>query len=97
MIENETFETFVRQVDHILWTEWDPIGCGVPDDEYSSYAPVVAEKAIKGETAKQIMSYLYWVESDQMGLTRTRDDVDRRTAGIVTKIMDMASMLRPSN
>ena len=32
-----------EQVRAILHDEWDPIGCGVPEDEYDSYAwPVLA-------------------------------------------------------
>ena len=90
MTENEAFETFVLQVNQILWTEWDPIGCGVPDDEYRSYARVVADKAVKGETAEQIMTYLYWAENDRMGLKCTREDAFRRTAGIVDTILSIA-------
>ena len=90
MTENEAFETFVHQVNHILWTEWDPIGCGVPEDEYAFYARVVADKAMNGETAERVMTYLYWAESNPMGLTCTREDAFRRTAGIVDKILDMA-------
>jgi hypothetical protein len=28
-----------RSVRKILWEDWDPIGCGVPKDEYDDYAP----------------------------------------------------------
>lgn len=24
-------------INAILWRDWDPIGCGVPDDEYADY------------------------------------------------------------
>ena len=92
MTETEAFEMFVRQVDRILWAEWDPIGCGVPDDEYTFYARIVADKAMQGETAEQIKDYLYWAESDHMGLTCTHEDVYRRTSGIVNTILDMAAI-----
>ena len=26
-----------RAINTILWQDWDPIGCGVPEDEYESY------------------------------------------------------------
>ena len=31
----------VENVNKILHKDWDPIGCGVPEDEYISYAKVV--------------------------------------------------------
>jgi len=86
MTKTEAFEMFVRQVDRILWAEWDPIGCGVPDDEYTFYARIVADKAMQGETA------------EHMGLTCTHEDVYRRTSGIVNTILDMAAIqLHPNN
>ena len=31
----------IINVNKVLHTFWDPIGCGVPEDEYVSYAEVV--------------------------------------------------------
>ena len=31
----------LSDVNLILWAAWDPIGCGVPVDEYESYAPQI--------------------------------------------------------
>lgn len=54
------------QVRAILHGEWDPIGCGVPIDEYDSYAwPVLAmlqRKADRGE----VEAYLRWAADEAM-------------------------------
>jgi len=92
MIDEHALNAFISQVDRLLWEQWDPIGCGVPKDEYTSYARVVADKAARGETAEQIIDYLYWAESYNMGLTCTLEGVRQRTTGIVDTILDMAAM-----
>jgi hypothetical protein len=50
----------------ILHGEWDPIGCGVPTDEYDSYLwPVYAmlmRKAGRGE----VEAYLRWAADEAM-------------------------------
>lgn len=33
--------TMIQRINHILHTQWDPIGCGVPQDEYLEYAKAV--------------------------------------------------------
>lgn len=54
------------QVRAILHGEWDPVGCGVPVDEYDSYAwPVLAmlqRKADRGE----VEAYLRWAADEAM-------------------------------
>ena len=93
MIDKRDLENFARQVDQILWAEWDPIGCGVPRDEYTSYAIVVAAKAANGESAEQITDYLHWAENDNMGLACTREQAQNRVANIVAKIRSLAAIL----
>jgi hypothetical protein len=49
-----------EKVRQILHGEWDPIGCGVPEDEYDSYAwPVLALLQRKAERA-EVEAYLRW-------------------------------------
>ena len=47
----------------ILWAEWDPLGLsGIdpdwPEDEYDSYATVLASKLKRGNERSDIVSYL---------------------------------------
>ncbi|MFT3724469.1 MAG: hypothetical protein QM773_12860 [Hyphomonadaceae bacterium] len=55
-----------EEVRRILHGEWDPIGCGVPLDEYDSYCwPVLAllrRKALRSE----VETYLRWAADEQM-------------------------------
>ena len=50
----------------ILHGEWDPIGCGVPADEYDSYIwPVYALLIRKAERA-EVETYLHWAADEHM-------------------------------
>jgi hypothetical protein len=60
-----------RQVDEILWKEWDPLGVNeIPEarDEYYSYIMGIINLLYKGSSANEIAEYLYEVESDTMGM-----------------------------
>jgi hypothetical protein len=70
-----------RLLRELLMREWDPIGVrDVPEaqDEYDNY---VGEAYVllmdRGTTAEDMEGYLHGVE-DYMGLTQTRDMLDRR-------------------
>ena len=68
----------------ILHGEWDPIGCGVPTDEYDSYAwPVFAMLERKAERA-EVEKYLRWAADENMGCAvpedRLRSVIDRLLA-----------------
>jgi hypothetical protein len=47
--------------------EWDPIGCGVPPDEYDGYAPQVVRLLDAGVPKSEIVAYLRSVCVDRMG------------------------------
>lgn len=47
-----------RAINTILWKDWDPIGCGVPEDEYESYVWPVYKLLIDGAPREAIASYL---------------------------------------
>ncbi len=54
------------QVRAILHGEWDPIGAGVPLDEYDSYAwPVLALLQRKAKRA-EVETYLRWAADEAM-------------------------------
>ena len=47
-----------RAINTILWQDWDPIGCGVPEDEYESYVWPVYKLLINGASRETIAGYL---------------------------------------
>ena len=55
-----------RQVQAILHTDWDPIGCGVPLDEYDSYAWPVVRMLGEGAGREAIARHLRWAADEAM-------------------------------
>lgn len=51
-------EAETRAINTILWQDWDPIGCGVPEDEYESYVWPVYQLLIDGAPRESIAEYL---------------------------------------
>lgn len=47
-----------RTVREILWRDWDPIGCGVPEDEYDDYVPPVVAMLTQGKGREDVDAYL---------------------------------------
>jgi hypothetical protein len=50
--------TSFEQVQAILHRDWDPIGCGVPLDEYDSYAWPVLKLLMAGAPRADVEQYL---------------------------------------
>jgi hypothetical protein len=58
-----------------LMAEWDPIGVNdIPEakDEYDSYVPAIYKMLIQQKTRQEIFDYLWWIETEHMGLTGNR-------------------------
>ena len=58
-----------------LAVEWDPIGVhGIPgaEDEYDSYVPTIYKMLISRKTKQELCDYLWWLETEHMGLTGDR-------------------------
>jgi hypothetical protein len=53
-----------RSVRKILWEDWDPIGCGVPPDEYDDYAPQVIRLLLEGESRAAVVDYLRFTAAE---------------------------------
>ena len=51
----------------ILWALWDPIGCGVPRDEYESYAGSIVRAVAEGST-QDVAALLHRIRTEQIGL-----------------------------
>jgi hypothetical protein len=63
-----------------LLQEWDPIGIAdVPEaqDEYDSYVQPVYELLVTHQPEHEILRYLWWLETEQMGLTGNRKVTER--------------------
>ena len=58
----------VDAIRRILMAEWDPIGCGVPDDEYDSYIPEIYRLLQEGVDAHSLAAHLETLETIWMGL-----------------------------
>lgn len=62
----------------ILLHDWDPIG--VQDiieaqDEYDSYVPTIYGMLIHRKPVNEVADYLYWLESEHMGLLSDRQNL----------------------
>ena len=80
-------DDLTRQIDHILYTEWDPIGVHSLDDfdcydEYHRYLPTIVEMLCEDATLKelsdQLMEYEGYIFGDwfgELGCLRRRCDV----------------------
>jgi hypothetical protein len=79
----------VAAIRRIFMSEWDPIGCDVPDDEYDSYIPAVYQLMRRGATAREISDRLSQIETVTMGLGNAKGMTDRndRVANSLLKLM----------
>jgi hypothetical protein len=59
---------FIDLVAEKLHSDWDPIGCGVPWDEYMSYAAPVISMVKRGESVEAVARYLGEIRTFNMGL-----------------------------
>ena len=60
-----------NEIRKILLCDWDPIGCGRPDDEYDSYIPMIYSilRSNDNELIRvMIRKYLSYVENSLMCL-----------------------------
>lgn len=61
-----------RQIRKILLEYWDPIGVNdVPEaqDEYDNYLGKIFSMLETKASEDELISHLYWIETDHMGLT----------------------------
>ncbi len=63
------------RIKQALLQEWDPIGVkDIPgaEREYDSYVPRIYEMLIQKKTKDEVFGYLWWAETERMGLTGDR-------------------------
>ena len=71
----------------ILMSEWDPIGCGVPDDEYDGYIPMIYHFMQSRSTVDELASHLQDIETKKICLP-ARPDVNKRVAKLLLDLME---------
>lgn len=62
-----TFNATAMEIRKILWVDWDPIGCGVPEDEYDDYVGPVYALLRDGADRAAIHAYLMATASETIG------------------------------
>jgi nitrate reductase alpha subunit len=63
-----------------LLKEWDPIGVSdIPEaqDEYDSYVSAIYKMLISERPQHEIFDYLWWLETEHMGLIGDRQATER--------------------
>lgn len=86
----ERAKSLHREIGEILLREWDPIGVqDTPEaqDEYEAYVSSVYKLLISGKPEPELFDYLWWVETEHMGLTGDR----QRTMAIAKKMHELVS------
>jgi hypothetical protein len=76
----------VNAIRRILMSEWGPIGCGVPQDEYDSYIPAIYRLLRARVSVEELASHLEEIETKQICLP-ARPEVNRRVAGMLLDIL----------
>ena len=72
-----------RAINAILWRDWDPIGCGVPEDEYESYVWPVYKLLIDDARREAVIAYLRWVADENITVSVPND----RLQAVVDKLV----------
>ncbi len=88
----EALTRFEREVNTILFEQWDPIGCGIPEDEYVSYVkPLIAAiRTHRFDTTEASIAaavYLTFVECVTMGIPPRAGRVDERMIGAIRSVV----------
>jgi len=61
-----------KKIREILLKDWDPIGIqhiSGTDDEYDSYISPIYQLISSRKSESEIFNYLWWIETEYMGLT----------------------------
>lgn len=75
-----------RAINTILWRDWDPIGCGVPEDEYHSYVWPVYKLLIDAAPRADLVAYLRWAADENI----TCPVPEKRLQEVVDKLLALS-------
>lgn len=82
-MDRDAIESSASAVRTILHRDWDPIGCGVPEDEYDSYLWPVLKLLQDGAPRAAIEDYLRTAARDSMSCTVP----EKRLTVVVDKLL----------
>jgi len=66
-----------KAINTILWKDWDPIGCGVPEDEYEGYVWPVYKLLIEGARREDVANYLRWAADSHITIPVSEEKLSR--------------------
>jgi hypothetical protein len=84
----EISQLLQNRIREALLREWDPIGIQEypgAQDEYDSYVPDVCRMLSSRATEEEILNYLWWLETQHMGLRGERE----RTEGFAKRLLQI--------
>lgn len=87
-MDGEHDQALIARIDSVLWEVWDPIGVNdAPEarDEYTSYAPDIAQLLRSGASDDEIERHLATIITD-MGMSWVNPDRSRRTLAALREI-----------
>jgi hypothetical protein len=70
--KKERFRKYSPELGLLLWAVWDPIGAGVPLDEYESYVPIVWKLLAERSDVDEIAERLDKIADERMGVAPGR-------------------------
>jgi hypothetical protein len=85
-MQRRDWKADVDAIRRILVSEWDPIGCGVPKDEYDGYISVIYRLIQARVSIEELASHLQELETQQMGLD-PRPQVNRCVAKMLLDLI----------
>ena len=78
-------QSLQKKIKEVLLKDWDPIGIQnitEAQDEYDAYVSSIYKLLISQKTENEIFNYLWWVETEHMGLIGDK----QRTLAITKKL-----------
>jgi hypothetical protein len=66
---NRDTKAETKAINTILWQDWDPIGCGVPEDEYESYVWPIYKLLIDGAPPEEVAEELRYIADTYITLS----------------------------
>ncbi|WP_089724732.1 hypothetical protein [Candidatus Thiosymbion oneisti] len=87
----ESAKSLHKAIHKTLIEEWDPIGVGdilEAQDEYDSYIPEIYRMLISRQPKHKIFEYLWWLESEHMGLSGDR----QRTEAFAERLLNLVGI-----
>ena len=72
-----------RAINAILWKDWDPIGCGVPEDEYEAYVWPLYKLLLDRAPRDDVVAYLRWAADEAI----TCPAPENRLQAVVDKLL----------